>query len=132
MTIMNALRDGGWGALLSVLLGGFAFTLSLASLSTSAATRGVAARVVTLAALAFVLSCVAVGVFGTVSGRRMTHATLASGSIDPVMRTRIEWQGYSEAQQSARFGAFASLIPALLTGAAWFLAETKRRRDAEP
>jgi hypothetical protein len=114
----NLLREGGWFAMLSAFTGSLATLLSLGALGALFKSRKVA-WMIALVALLLTFACVAVGLWGTSSGRAMTDAALAAVSPDQVEAIRLA--GYRESQACSKIAALFALAPVVLGGLAALL-----------
>ena len=128
---MDMIRNCGWPGYVVVLLAVIAVVVGIAALAVAALTRrfGVGMAIF---ALMLAVSVPAMGIVGTIMGRRVTDSALAG--VDAPMRERIRLQGHSEAAQCTALGGFGGILPGLLSMGALLVAivrRASRERQAE-
>ncbi len=114
MSLLQAVRECGWSAHLSLLLGSFGALTSLAALTLLATPQRRWVWLVSLAPLLFALLSLGSGEFGVRQGRNAVDQALSITALDAEQQQRLQTQGYSEAAQCRTVATRASALPLLL------------------
>ncbi len=129
--LWTMVRDGGWGALFALFLGVLGLLIALGAVVALMASRR-AGYYVGVAALLVASLTAGVGLLGMSIGWHKVQAAAAGGLVSGVTQERLLEEGYREAQDSAKVGFGAALLPLLLGAIAVLAGAGARRKDAPP